>query len=362
MLGSSRSEAKQMLVLKIATLATAGVLTFAAACSQGTETAPDLGSTVEAAVAATVAAVSLPPPAPTDTNPGQAIPTRIPTATPTPTLTPTNTHTPMPSLTPTPFATSTPTVVSTPDPTLVAYLLSQMPQPTLTPLPTSPRLSLTPVPPSTPTQQPTATPTLRPTATPASTPIPFDIKKANCQHEDLQQETFEFTGSGGPHSWEPWGVREWYRTDWSKAEPGWPNRTRCITLVFHTIEDARWSLNYSTAVQRHWGEAELLEHRQTFAPAISEDTLGIEIEIGQRSQLHGEEFLIEEYVATVVMFRRENIVVIVESGLVVAEADVNPMFRSAVVDTFFRLYGSTPAKIADLVDERLRVELDRISR
>ncbi len=201
----------------------------------------------------------------------------------------------------------------------------------------------------------THTPMPTPTPVPTATPTPFDIKKANCQHEDLPQETFEFIGSEGPHSWEPWGVREWYRTEWSDSE----SRIRCITLVFHTIEDARRSLNYSTAVQRQWGEAGLLEHHQVVVPAIGEDTLAIEIEVGQKIVVQGEEVPLEEYVATVVTFRYANIVATVEYGW---ETGSNPLTVRYIVDAFFNSSPDRTAKIARLIEQRLLAELARVDR
>ena len=92
---------------------------------------PNIDATVEARLAATVAA--------------------IPTATPVPTATPQPTHTPLPTYTPFPTATPTATPTSIPTPT---------PTPTARPTTTT-----------TTTPQPTSTP--RPTRTPTPTPMPI---------------------------------------------------------------------------------------------------------------------------------------------------------------------------------------------
>lgn len=89
---------------------------------------------------------------------------------------------------------------------------------------------------------------------------------------------FSLAESEGPYSWEPWGIRKWYATDWW-TDNGY--RIRCRTNTFDSVEDARWSLNYSTALQRVWGQGGLLEHRQVFASISGDDPLAIEIEVAE---------------------------------------------------------------------------------
>ena len=120
---------------------------------------PDLAATVEAGVQATVEAMRPSPtlsPTPTDTP--TVTPTVTPTHTPTPTPIPTDTptHTPTPTDTPTPIPTSTPTPTFTPTP---------IPTSTFTPVPTP-----TPIPTDTPT--PVPTPTFTPVPTPTYSPTP----------------------------------------------------------------------------------------------------------------------------------------------------------------------------------------------
>ena len=122
-----------------------------AATAAAPTTPPDIEATVEARVAAALAAMPTPTPIPTPVPPTPT-PTPTPTPMPTPTATPTPTPTPMP--TPTPTATPEPTATPTPTPTAT-------PEPTATPRPTA---TPTPIPP-TPTPVP-------PTATPTPTPEP----------------------------------------------------------------------------------------------------------------------------------------------------------------------------------------------
>ena len=259
--------------LKLAGLATCVLFVcLTLACSQATETIPDVGATVEAAVSATVEAQSsAPQSAPTQANFGRAIPTQVPAAAVVPTSTPNDT--------PISASTPTPTLIpmATPKPTTSA-MRTHTPAPTSTSTPT-----LTPTAIPTPRRVATSTPAVTPTPTPTPTPIPFDIREANCQHEDLTAEMsfhdFSLAESEGPYSWEPWGIRQWYVTDWW-TDDGY--RIRCRTNIFDSVEDARWSLNYSTALQRVWGQEGLLEHRQVFAPISGDDTLAIEIEVGRR--------------------------------------------------------------------------------
>ena len=142
-----------MKALSLLTLALA--LLLAVACAGESPTpAPDLGATVEAAVAAALPTTTPTPTPDIDatvearmaaTIAAMPTPTPIPTATPTPTPLPTATptHTPLPTATPTPTPRPTPTPTPTPRPT---------PTPTPTPVPTA-----------TPTPTPIPTPTVDPT-------------------------------------------------------------------------------------------------------------------------------------------------------------------------------------------------------
>ena len=185
----------------------------------------------------------------------------------------------------------------------------------------------------------------------------LDIEKASCEHEDFRELGFELFRSERPTAESEDEVQERYRTDWSSSGG---NRIRCLTYVYSSIEDARWALQYSTAVQRRWDQEEerarreLLKHRQVVVPAIGEDTLGIEIEAGRQIEVQGKKVPLEEYVATIVLFRRANIVVSVEYAWVLGSA-----FQNYAVEAFFRESPrNEPIKLARLVDDRLRVQLD----
>lgn len=162
------------------------------------------------------------------------------------------------------------------------------------------------------------------------------------------------------NSWPPHGVREWYSTNWS-SDGG--SKIQCLTSIYNSIEDARWALQYSTAVQNRWGQEkrwsgkELLEHRQVVVPAIGEDTLAIEIEVGRKIRVQGEEVPLEEYVATIVTFRWANVVATVEYGW---ETGSNPLTARYSVDAFFNSSPDRAVEIAHLFDERIRAELERV--
>ncbi len=192
----------------------------------------------------------------------------------------------------------------------------------------------------------TPTPILIPTAT----PMPFNIKSANCQHGDLRQvfRDYRLTDSIGPREWDvdSWGVWQGYSTFWS----GGGYTIRCVTTLYDSIANARWSLNYSTAVQREWLQKGLLEHHQVLAPTIGQDSVALQIETGRRHR----EFTSREYVATIIMFRRGIVVVTVEVGR--RPTDVNPFLRGYVKPPDVDL----PTKVARLVDKSLQPELTRV--
>ena len=172
---------------------------------------------------------------------------------------------------------------------------------------------------------PTHTLTPRPIPTPVltATPIPFDIKMATCRQEDTGG--YEFVSSEGPDSYDQWGVQERYRTTWSGDYPK-ADRIRCLTSVYDSIEDARWSLNYSTALQRgEWSQAGLLEHRQITGVNIGEDSLAFEIEAGRGS--------LPEYVSANFLIRRANVVIHLEAISDIGR--VNPMGRRSARRAFF---------------------------
>lgn len=185
-------------------------------------------------------------------------------------------------------------------------------------------------------RQARATPT--PDVIPTPTPISFNIKNANCQRRDLQQafDDYRLIDAIGPSRWDvdSWGAWQGYRTFWSSG--GYT--IRCLTTMYDSIANARWSLNYSTAVQREWLQQGLLEHHQVLAPTIGEDSLAIQIETGTRYR----DFTTREYVATIVMFRRGVVVVTVEIGS--RPTDVNPGLRGYVKPPGVEL----PTKIPDL--------------
>ena len=200
------------------------------------------------------------------------------------------------------------------------------------------------------TPMPTPTPVPTTILTPTPTPIPFDIKMANCHQEDTSD--YEFVSSEGPHSYELWGVQEWYRTTWSGDYPK-SDRIRCLTSVYDSIEDARWSLIYSTAIQRgEWSQAGLLEHRQITEVNIGEDSLAFEIETGRGS--------LPEYVSANFLIRWGNVVIHLE-----AISDIrnySPSFRRNARNAFFGSVWSSLIEIAHHADGRLLAELDRVSR
>lgn len=347
--------------LELAWLATSALFVcLTLACSQATATAPDLGATVDAAVAATVEAQGAAPSlAPTKSNLGQAIPTQMLTAAPIPTSTPT--VMPVPTLTP--ISTPTSTLIATPYPT---DRLTPTPYATPDQAPETPTIDLqsmlieaaatfeagnaatlsapAPIlaPPSTPV--PTATPT------PTPAPEPFDIKIANCHAEDTGGH--EFVGSEGPYSHEQWGVREWYRTSWSGEYPK-ADKIRCLTSVYDSIEEARWSLVYSTAIQRgEWVQAGLLEHRQITGIIIGEDSLAFEIETGRGT--------LPEYVSANILIRWGNVVIHLEAISNIGWSA--PSARGAAYRAFFGSVWNPLIELAHLTHARLLAELDRVSR
>lgn len=99
------------------------------------------------------------------------------------------------------------------------------------------------------------------------------------------------------------------------------------------------------------------------APAIGEDSLAIEIEIGTRiSQGSADDLTIEEYLAAIVTFRRGDVVVTIEFGFVPSESNLNPLGLGSFISVFFDSSGEIPASIARSVDARLLAELTRVKR
>ena len=166
---------------------------------------------------------------------------------------------------------------------------------------------------------------------------PIDVEKAHCQQEDLPNYTLVASDL-----WEveDWGALEAFSTKWSVPE----SEIRCLTLIYDNTEDARWSLNYSTALQRAWLQEGVLAHRQIAAPSIGDDNLAFQIETGRPLGL--QQTGNREAVATIVMFRRGSAVVMVSMSCCPA---INPVmgryFRPPAVDK--------PARIANIIDKRI---------
>ena len=157
--------------------------------------------------------------------------------------------------------------------------------------------------------------------------------------------------SEGPDSYEQWGVREWYRTTWSGDYPK-ADRIRRFTSVYDSIEDARWSLIYSTALQRgEWSQAGLLEHRQITGVNIGEDFLAFEIETGRGSLL--------EYVSANFLIRLGNVVIHLEA--ISDIGNYNPSSRGYARIAFFDSVWNPLIQLAHHADGRLLAELGRVA-
>ena len=159
---------------------------------------------------------------------------------------------------------------------------------------------------------------------------PIDIREAHCQQGDLGSYS-----RAGTDLWkaEDWGAREAYSTEWTPGNnPG--IKVRCLTLIYDSVEEARWALNYSTALQRAWAGKELLSNRQIVAPTIGQDALAFEVDGKIR--------------ATAVMFRYETVVIMVETSSF-GSANVHPMARQFVKS----LAVDEPARIAYAIDKRI---------
>ena len=243
-----------MLFLKLAGFATSVLFVcLTLACTQGTESAPDVGATVDSAVAATVEARSpdLPSALAQTVDASQAA-----TLASAATTSEAQSTVPSPSPTQTIDASLAATLASA-----AATFEAQSAVPPSEPARKNVGPAIPAPMPTTgaaPTQELIPTPTLTPV--PIATPTSFDIKMANCHQEDT--DGYEFVSSEGAYSNEQRGVEEWYGTTWSGDYPK-ADRIRCLTSVYDSIEDARWSLIYSTALQRgEWSQAGLLEHCQ----------------------------------------------------------------------------------------------------
>ena len=155
---------------------------------------------------------------------------------------------------------------------------------------------------------------------------PIDIREAHCQQGDM-----ESYNRAGTDLWkaEDWGAIEAYSTEWThRNNPG--NKVRCLTLIYDSVEEARWALNYSTALQRAYSGKSLPSHRQIIAPRIGQDALAFEVD-GKR-------------LATTVMFRQETIVVMVETN-----SSINPWLRQQIK---WSAVGE-PTRIAHAIDNRI---------
>ena len=158
---------------------------------------------------------------------------------------------------------------------------------------------------------------------------PIDIREAHCQQEDL--ESYNRTDTD---LWkaEDWGAREAYSTEWTHRNN--PSKVRCLTLIYDNVEEARWALNYSTALQRAWAGEELLSNRQVVAPTIGQDTLAFEVDGRLR--------------ATAVMFRQGTVVVMVETSSF-GSANLNPWLSQFMKP----LSVGEPARIVHAIDQRI---------
>ena len=165
----------------------------------------------------------------------------------------------------------------------------------------------------------------------------IDVEEAHCKQEDLPDYTQMDIGLWDADDWD---AREVFSTEWSGSE----YKIQCLTIIYDNTEDARWSLNYSTVLQRAWLQEEVLAHRQVSAPSIGDDNLAFEVETGR--SLGSQHSGIREAVATTVMFRRGTAVVMVSMSCC---PSVNPImgryFRPPAVDK--------PAIIAHIIDNRI---------
>ena len=362
-----KKQKNKALFLKLAGLATYVLFVcLSLACEQAREPAPDVGATVDAAVAATLQAQSaVPPSAPTPTVDALLAATvEAQSVVPPSLLTPTidaslaatlasaaatfeaESAVPPSALPPTIDASLAATLASA-----AATFEAQSAVPSSAPTPTNVgQTTSAPMPTTVAVPTQTLTPRPTPTTVPTPAPTPFDIKMANCRQEDTGG--YQFDRSEGPDSYEQWGVREWYRTTWSGDYPK-ADRIRCLTSVHDSIEDARWSLIYSTALQRgEWSQAGLLEHRQIAGVNIGEDSLAFEIETGRGS--------LPDYVSANFLIRRGIVVIHLE-----AISDIggyNPKFRRNARNAFFGSVWSPLIEIAHHADGRLLAELDRAGR
>ena len=302
-------------MLKTIALVTVALFALPLACSppHTTDSTRDLDATVEAAVEATIES--------------RATPT-LETA---PTSFASRSTTPLPEPIPTP--TPTPTLISTPTPS-----------PTYTP---------------TPTPRPTYTPS------PTATPIPFNITEAHCQREDFGEayaDGYGITDTVGPEQWDAhaWRWRESFSTNWSGliSSDSILFDVSCRTVIYDSIDNARWSLNYSTAVQRAWSRAdlELLVHRQVIVPTIiGEESLMFQIEAGPS------ELLSPSYTSTTVMFQRGNVVVAMTSSF--SCNTIAPLFCDSFLSIHSRHSIEVLPNIAQLVDVRvLEAQLEQMLR
>ena len=165
----------------------------------------------------------------------------------------------------------------------------------------------------------------------------IDIEDAHCQQEDMTGYTLMTTGLWDADEWD---AQEAFSTEWS----GSGYKVQCLTLIYDSVENARWSLNYSTALQRLLLQEGLLTHRQIAAPKIGDDNLAFEVEAGQhlRSQQLGS----REAVATIVMFRRGTAVVMVDVSCC---PEINPIMRPYMMPPPV----GEPTRIAHSINKRI---------
>ena len=165
----------------------------------------------------------------------------------------------------------------------------------------------------------------------------IDIENAHCQQDDLPGYTLNSTELWTPDEWD---AKEAISTEWS----GSGYRVRCLTLIYESVEDARWALNYSTALQRVGLLGGALRHQQITAPNIGDDSLAFEVVSGRF--ISSLQIDTVEAVATTVMIRRGTVVVMVEFGCC-------PEISRILGRYYPQPSVDEPAKVANSVDQRI---------
>ncbi len=181
-----------------------------------------------------------------------------------------------------------------------------------------------------------------------------NISEVHCQSEDIAQiaDGYVIIDTVGPElrDSDSRGWRESLSTEWADLPDGFQLNIHCLTVVYDSTENARLALNSSTAIQNVWpkGELELLAQLPVLPPTIGEESIAFKIEAGRRwgTEVH------RNYATTTVMFNRENVVVMVTSG-------VNCLAITSLACDYLvnRLSVDVPANIASRIDRRILAEL-----